>query len=151
MALSPSAEGVIGNMLNLSDFNKVGGRRGAQLLATMNYIKFVDKGANKGGLYLKLALQLTEDFKKHCGHKCNVYVSPDLSSIVLTRGDDKTVSTASMDGDKGAGVIQMNTVVEDFQIAYGEFDRVYFDSKWEQDEHGHKVVLLTANGKVDKC
>lgn len=150
MALSPSAEGISGNMLNLSEFNKVGGRRGAQSLGTTNYVKLVDKGPRGKGLYLKLALQLTEDFKKHCGHKCNVYVSPDLSRIVITRGDDKTVSTASMDGGKGAGVVQMNTVVDDFQIVYGEFDRVYFDSKWELDEHGHKVVLLTANGKVDK-
>lgn len=140
-------------MIKLSEFDRIGGRRGITGLAEKCYMKVLKNGKNasKPSLYLKLSKRLTTEFteKYGMGYKCRVFASPDFRQVVVARGDDKTVSVAKK--TSGAGLIQCGAVVEDFLLTVGtDVDKYFYDGKWDTDENGNRVILLTHNGQVEK-
>lgn len=133
-------------MLNLNEFVQVNTTKRSRTLLDKTYVKIIGDGKDTS-CYLKLGKRFTKEFTDSIGHRVNVYHSPDFKRFALAFGDDRTLSTAS---NSGSGNIQLKTITEDFIKEHGRISRFYFDCKWETDENGNKVLLLTHNGKVEK-
>lgn len=133
-------------MVNLNELEQLNPNGRSHALLNKTYLKIIGDGKDTT-CYLKLGKRFTKEFTESIGHRVNVYHSQDFKRFVLAYGDDRTLSTANT---SGTGNVQMKSITEAFINAHGRISRFYFDCKWETDEKGNKVLLLTHNGKVEK-
>lgn len=84
------------------------------------------------------------DFKaveSFIGHACSIVHTPDLKTIVIRMGADRRIS------------VNHTVSIKQFrEIAVARFGErvstIMYDSKWDTDEKGRKVLVLTETGKV---
>lgn len=84
------------------------------------------------------------DFKaveSFIGHACSIAHTPDLKTIVIRMGADRRIS------------VNHTVSIKQFrEIAVARFGErvstIMYDSKWDTDEKGRKVLVLTETGKV---
>lgn len=84
------------------------------------------------------------DFKaveSFIGHTCSIVHTPDLKTIVIRMGADRRISvnhTVSIKQFREIAVARFGELVS----------TIMYDSKWDNDEKGRKVLVLTETGKV---
>lgn len=123
-------------MIDLSSFNDVVTKTGRH--AGQNSYVTLRSNSCK----LSLATKVYEEIKKYIGNVVNVKVNADLSIIVLMRGNDRRVGV-----NRDVSLVSLK---EGFKQKYGEnIVTVYYDSTWDEDEHGTKVVVFRADGKKE--
>lgn len=95
---------------------------------------------------LKLGHKVGEEVTRYLGQKCRVLVQPITGEIAICRGDAKRVSQVN-----GSYYVSLSAEKEPFIKNHGEFRRMFFDVRWENDERGNKFLYLEPNGRMERA
>lgn len=95
---------------------------------------------------LKLGRKVGEEAVRYFGTKCRVLVQPITGEIAICRGDAKRISSVST-----SYCISLSSEQEAFVKNHGEFRRMFFDVRWENDERGNKFLYLEPNGLMERA
>lgn len=123
-------------MIDLSNFNDLvmkSGRSGRHV----TYVRL-----NADQCKAVISPEKADEVRRYFGNLISVKVNADLSIIVLMRGNDRRLGT-NRD-------FSLTSLKSKFQSIYGEnISYIYYDTSWDEDEKGHKVFVLRANGKKE--
>ena len=136
-------------MIDLSEFSTVASGRGNGDLTHKTYLYYHPSSSGKPGtsMYLKLGRKASSEVLSYFGPKCRVLVQPITGEIAVCRGDDKRFVAQN---DKSTVSISCGLAREDFFRHHGEFKRMFFDVRWENDERGNKFLYCEPNGSFDR-
>lgn len=124
-------------MIDLTDFSDLVPKSGRYSVDT-TYIRITGSQCK-----LTLGKDAYANVTKFLGPTVNAKVSPDLSVLVLTRGQDRRVNSA----DRSVSLVSLKErLMEKFGASIG---CVYFDCSWDEDERGRKVYVLKDNGRKE--
>lgn len=123
-------------MIDLSSFNDLVARSG-RYAKNVSYVKLTTDSCKA-----TISPDKADEIRKYLGNQLNVKVNADLSIIVLMRGNDRRLGV-----NRDVSLISLK---EKYQTIYGEnIAYIYYDTSWDEDEKGHKVFVLRANGKKE--
>ena len=124
-------------MIDLTNFSDLVPKSGRYSVDT-TYIRITESQCK-----LTLGKDAHATVTKFLGPTVNAKVSPDLSVLVLTRGQDRRVNSA----DRSISLISLK---ERLREKYGaSIGCIYFDCRWDEDESGRKVYVLKDNGRKE--
>lgn len=139
-------------MIDLSEFTTATGRgRRRNEYAQRTYLVTGPKAARSSKLQMRLKLgqRVGEEVVRYFGQTCRVLVQPITGEIAICRGDSRRL-TRSGGENGGCYCISLSSAHESFTENHGAFRRMFFDTRWENDERGNKFLYLEPNGQMER-
>lgn len=135
-------------MIDLNEFNRIStAQRGRSRDESCVYL--APKPSKDGSRNCCICLRpaLVKEYANQYGYKCNVFWNPDRETFIIAYGNDRKL-VAPETGQMHR--VSIGYIRSELIRRYGEFERLYLNDRWDNDQRGNLIVVLEFNGRIDR-